>query len=111
MTSRTGSTYAPWTQDELDILARGVAAGLPSDAIAPDLPKRSLEAIKTRRRQLEQYPSVRQPTNVVRPKAAASVRIEVLRKTIDRELAVGRPDWDYVDELIGGLQMLQAGRA
>lgn len=106
MTNRTGTTYAPWTQDELDTLRRLTAAGMTAQEIASALPQRSLEAIKTRVRQLPQYPSVRQATNVVRPKAAASVRVKQLVSAIERAKQEKRVDSAYVAALRGGVHQL-----
>lgn len=50
MNSRMGQAHTSWTQQELEVLRRRLADGWTPAQIAPELPQRSLEAVKSKAR-------------------------------------------------------------
>lgn len=99
--------HTHWTQQELEILRRRLADGWTPAQIAPELPQRTVEAIKTKARVIGG--NTGKYFAPVRPMAGAQVRLRQLAATTAAAASERKPDAALIDQLRRGvLQMLAA---
>lgn len=101
-------TLTRWTDAETETLIRMAEAQHSSDQIAAAV-GRSIHSVRTKRRELVASYVPHKHLQSTGP-AAAATRIKALEETIEGAMAERRPDWELIDQLIGGLLWLRARR-